>query len=125
MNVDRLAHSYGPVREDDIRIWCQLMRDNNPVHLDPAAAASLGFGARVVNPGPANLALLFNMLLDGLPGHEIAEVDAMFHDNAQTGDLLVAEGRVLDETGRCVEARLLREGDLLVSTRVGMRATGK
>lgn len=87
--------------------WCEMLRDDNPIHRDPAAAEALGFGPRTVNPGPANLAYIFNMLMAAEPGAEIAEVEARFLGNVLSGDSVRAEGEFVDgEAGLC-RARLV------------------
>ena len=39
-----------------------LLRDPNPIHLDPAAVARIGLGDRVINQGPLNAAYIWEML---------------------------------------------------------------
>ena len=34
------------VSGEAMREWCELLRDDNAIHLDPQAAAALGFGPR-------------------------------------------------------------------------------
>lgn len=95
--------------------WCEALGDDNPIHLDRAAAERLGFGPNRVNPGPANLAYLMNMLLDAGAGEGAAvwgggamRVEARFLANLVEGDAAVAEGSRLDDGG--IET-LLRRGD--------------
>lgn len=108
------------VSDHDIETWCALMRDRNPIHLDADAAQALGFGPRVVNPGPANLAYLFNMMLEAMPGCEILEVSAMFHGNAQSGDRLCASGAAVDAQESVYDAQLTCEGRVLVRAQMVM-----
>ena len=52
----------------DMQEWAQVLRDPNPIHLDPRAVAARGLGDRVINQGPANLAYIIAMLQAAFPG---------------------------------------------------------
>lgn len=73
---------------DTMRFWCDAMRDDNAIHLDPKAAAEAGFGERRVNPGPANLALLINAWMADTPDQYPARIEATFLGNVFEGDAL-------------------------------------
>ena len=75
---------------ESMRFWCEIMRDDNAIHLDPAAAEAAGFGPKRVNPGPANLALLIDAFLSDQPGAEITRIEARFLGNVFEGDVLEA-----------------------------------
>ena len=103
-----------------------MLRDDNPIHLDPAAAEALGFGQRTVNPGPANLAYVINMLMAADPDAEIAEVEARFLGNVLAGDAVLAQGTLDgDDPTRC-EAMLtsVAEGTPLLAATIRLRKTG-
>jgi len=89
--------------------WCRALRDDNPIHLDRAAAERLGFGPHRVNPGPANLAYLLNMVMLDDPAAEIARVEARFLANLLEDETAVATGDTASP-GR-VTASLHRSGD--------------
>jgi acyl dehydratase len=76
------------VSGDDMADWCRALNDENPIHLDRAAAEANGFGPRRVNPGPANLAFVMNALLQTDPDADIAEVEAVFLGNVFEDDAL-------------------------------------
>lgn len=94
-----VGQSLGPWRIDaispaDIRELAQILRDPNPIHLDPAAVAKLGLGERVINQGPANLAYIINMLSAAIPAARLVELDARFLANVFAGDTVEAGGKV-------------------------------
>jgi 3-hydroxybutyryl-CoA dehydratase len=72
----------------------EILRDPNPIHLDPAAAAAAGLGDRVVNQGPANLAYIINMLTAALPDHRLATLDSRYLANVFGGEIVEAGGSV-------------------------------
>lgn len=81
-----------------------ILRDPNPIHLDPAAVAAIGLGDRVINQGPANLAYVVNMLAAALPGHRLETLDSRFLANVRDGDTIEAGGTVTacdDDTVTC------------------------
>jgi acyl dehydratase len=86
----------------EMSTWSKAANDANPIHVDTAAAEALGFGPRCVNPGPANLAYLMNMLMASRPGCELVEVDASFLGNVLAGDTVEATGCIKqDGLGLC------------------------
>lgn len=93
-----------------MRAWCDILHDDNPIHLDPAWAAQLGFGERTVNPGPANLAYLLTLLEKAAPGVTPARLDASFLGNVLSGDTLLATGAITGETAR-LELRVTGTGE--------------
>ncbi|MFN6977532.1 MAG: MaoC/PaaZ C-terminal domain-containing protein, partial [Gemmobacter sp.] len=84
-------------------VWCALMRDDNAIHTDRAAAERAGFGPRCVNPGPANLAFVLDALAAARPGASLGRVEARFLGAVGEGDALVVEaapgGAVLRRAG--------------------------
>ena len=73
-------------------IWATALRDANPIHVDPAVAEAMGYGPRTVNPGPANLAYVLNMVMAAHPAATLIEVDARFLGNVMSGDTVQATG---------------------------------
>lgn len=65
-----------------------MLRDDNAIHLSRDAAQAAGFGARRVNPGPANLAYVISALMAQQPEREFAEITAVFSGNVFEDDLL-------------------------------------
>lgn len=85
--------SLASVPAEAMLAWCEALRDDNPIHTDPTAAEALGFGPRTVNPGPANLAYLMNMVMLARPDARIRSIEAALLGNVLAGDAVVAEGR--------------------------------
>jgi acyl dehydratase len=79
----------------------QILRDPNPIHLDPAATAAAGLGDRVINQGPANLAYVLNMLAAAFAAYRVEALESRFLANVRDGDLVEAGGKVVaSEPGR-------------------------
>ncbi len=90
----------GPLRiasvsAEDMKEWAQVLRDPNPIHLDPGAVRSKGLGDRVINQGPANLAYIIAMLQTALPGARIRSLDVRYLDNVFAGDAVEAGAKVV------------------------------
>jgi len=75
----------------------RVLRDPNPIHLDPAAAAAAGLGDRVINQGPANLAYVIEMLRVAFPAHRLASLDSSFLNSVRAGDEVEAGGLVREQ----------------------------
>lgn len=110
------------ISAEAMRTWCTLLRDENPIHLDGAAAAALGFGPDPVNPGPANLAYLLNMMIEALPTQDIAEVEARFLGQAVAGDSVRASGEAVPGSTGSYDTRLARGDAVLLTARIRMRS---
>nr|WP_298726602.1 MaoC family dehydratase [uncultured Steroidobacter sp.] len=82
------------VSPEKMRQLAAVLRDPNPIHLDPAAVARLGLGDRVINQGPANLAYIINMLRAAFPASSLLQLDARFLANVFGGDAVEAGGRI-------------------------------
>lgn len=106
------------ISEASMRTWCTLLRDNNPIHLDPVVAEALGFGPATVNPGPANLSYLVNMMMQAMPDADIAEIDAQFVGHAVAGDTVRALGAPVAGQPGSYDAMLARGDTPLVSARI-------
>ncbi len=82
------------VSADAMAVLADILRDPNPIHLDPAAAAAAGLGDRRVNQGPANFAYIINMLTRALPGARLTSLDIAFTQNVRENDTVHARGRI-------------------------------
>jgi acyl dehydratase len=80
--------------------WVEALNDDNRIHVDPDVAEALGFGHRTVNPGPANLAYVMNMLMAAEPGSYPKKIEARFLGNVFSGDALEVTGEA-DGDGHC------------------------
>ena len=78
----------------DMHDWAQVLRDPNPIHLDPQAVKAKGLGDRVINQGPANLAYVITMLQSALPGARLCLLDARYVDNVFGGDCVEVGAKV-------------------------------
>ena len=106
-----------------MKTWCALLRDENPIHLDPAAAQALGFGPHTVNPGPANLSYLLNMLMQAMPDADIAHIDAQFLGNALAGDVVHASGWPVADMPDSYDTQLTRGATPLLTARIALRGS--
>lgn len=104
------------VSPEPMKPMALLLRDPNPIHLDPDVVEALGLGERVINQGPLNAAYVWEAVRAWL-GDEalVRRIDLRFTGNVFAGDEVVAGGTVtgLDaETGdlEC-ELWLRRDGD--------------
>ena len=104
------SRSFTGIDTAAMREWCEILGDDNPIHLDPATAEALGFGPRTVNPGPANLAYLLTALEDAAPGATPASLEAAFLGNVMSGDTAVATVEVEGETAR-LDLRVAEENN--------------
>lgn len=79
-----------------MRTMAGLLRDPNPIHLDPDAVEALGLGRRTVNQGPTNLAYVINALLALVGGDpaRIRTVRTRFLGNVFAGDRVHAGGEI-------------------------------
>ena len=112
------TRDFGPVSGPDMAEWCDMLRDDNAIHLRRDAAQAAGFGPRRVNPGPANLAYLISALLHRDPGAGIATITAHFHGNVFEDDVLAA---TLSPADGAVTASLTRDGDTVLTTQFSLR----
>lgn len=104
-----------------------VLRDPNPIHLDPKAVRTAGLGDKVINQGPANLAYIIDMVLLALPGHRITALDSRYLGNVCDGDTVEAGGTIAGlESGKIqIETwlRLPDESDA-VTARMTLVAAG-
>jgi len=76
------------VRADEMKLLALLLRDPNPIHLDPDAAAAVGLGHACVNQGPANLAYALTHVTAQHPGATLTAFDARFRATVVAGDVV-------------------------------------
>lgn len=98
----------------------EILRDPNPIHLDPAAVAAVGLGDRVINQGPANLAYVINMLATAFPEHRLESLESRFLANVRADDRVEAGGTIAEISGDRITCDLWLEiegSGLAVKTR--------
>lgn len=103
-----LTHVVEPVA---MKVVAEVLRDPNPIHLDPAAAAAAGLGDRVINQGPANLGYIVNMLQAALPQYRIAGLESRYLANVRGGDVVSAGGTVTAVEGDVVQCEVWLKGE--------------
>ncbi|MEJ2865294.1 MaoC family dehydratase [Actinomycetospora flava] len=81
------------VRADEMKLMALLLRDPNPIHLDPDAAAAVGLGRACVNQGPANLAYALTHVTARHPGATLTAFDARFRATVVAGDVVTPVAR--------------------------------
>lgn len=107
------------VPAEAMALWCEALRDDNAIHVDPAAAEALGFGPRTVNPGPANLAYLLNMVMEAQPDREVRSVEAALMGNVLAGDAVFAQGTWQDDA--CDAELAVVPGMVVLKARIEMQ----
>ncbi|WP_214405256.1 MaoC family dehydratase [Pseudonocardia lacus] len=87
-----------------LRTMAALLRDPNPIHLDPAASAALGFGRRLVVQGPITLGYVQTMLVAFAGGADrVLGTRARFVGAVYAGERVVAGGQVTEVRADGVE----------------------
>lgn len=86
--------SVDAVSPDAMRVTSAICRDPNPIHWDRDAAEAAGFGHRVVNQGPLNLAYVANMLAAWAGPANLRRLSARFVAVVQEGHGVTAGGVV-------------------------------
>lgn len=84
------SFSVPSVSADRMKAMAVLLRDANPIHLDPAAAAARGLGDRVVNQGAGNVGYVLNALLAAGPGATVERLRIRFSANVLAEDAVTA-----------------------------------
>ena len=113
MNIgDLLPTRTLAIRPEPMHVVARVLRDPNPIHLDPKAAAAAGLGERVINQGPSNVAYVMDMLLAAFPGYRLRSFDCRFLSSVRGGDTVEAGGKITAIEGDTVscEAWLKVEG---------------
>jgi 3-hydroxybutyryl-CoA dehydratase len=94
------------VSAEAMRELAEILRDPNPIHLDPGVVAARGLGSRTINQGPANLAYVVDAIEAAAPGAALVELDVRLLANVFDGDTVAAGGCVDVVAGERVECRL-------------------
>jgi acyl dehydratase len=115
-----------PLRIDSVspasmQQWAGFLHDPNPIHLDPAVVKAKGWGDRVINQGPANLAYIITMLQKALPGATLEALDVRYVDNVFGGESVEAGGKVKEISQQQGDAR----GQTQVTCDVWLRAPAR
>ena len=87
-------YTLAAVKPESMRLWAQILRDPNPIHLDPQAVRAKGLGDNVINQGPANLAYLITMLQRAFPGAVLESLDVRYAGMVYGGDAVEASGSI-------------------------------
>jgi 3-hydroxybutyryl-CoA dehydratase len=118
---DAIAGAAILVRPEAMKLWSVVLRDPNPIHLDPEVVRAKGLGDRVINQGPANVAYVVNALLQAFSGGRLEHLTVRFLDNVYEGEHVFVAGKVtqVDVTDngqrvRC-ETTLSSDGRLVLS----------
>jgi 3-hydroxybutyryl-CoA dehydratase len=82
------------VSPETMKSWAKVLRDPNPIHLDPKAVMAMGLGDRVINQGPVNLAYVISMLYGAFPGSRLELLDVKYVANVFGGDAVESSGKV-------------------------------
>jgi hypothetical protein len=77
-----------------MRELAEVLRDPNPIHLDPESVRRLGLGERVINQGPANCSYVVNLLRETFPDSTITALSFRLLGNVYGGDEVVPGLRV-------------------------------
>lgn len=78
-----------------MKVMALLLRDPNPIHLDPVAAGRYGGDGRVINQGPISLGYVTTMLAEWAGTEvEIRNLACRYMVNVRAGDRLSVSGRV-------------------------------
>lgn len=124
---DQLPTRVIKIEAAPMRVLAEVLRDPNPIHLDPAAAEAAGLGDRVINQGPANLAYVMDMLREAFPEHVLTSFDSKFLANVRDGDVVEAGGvvRSVETSGvRCDAWLRLENGADAVTASALLTARG-
>lgn len=104
------------VPAEPMALWCEVLRDDNAIHVDPAVAEALGFGPRTVNPGPINLAYMLNMVMEARPDAQIRSVEAALLGNVLAGDSVRVRGTWDD--GGCDAELMVEAQNVILKARI-------
>jgi acyl dehydratase len=89
--------TFGPIEFRNARRYAEVSFDDNPVHLDDAAARAVGLKARVVH-GMAIMGLFERAASAWRPGLKIHRLHATFLQPSVLGSQIAFTGRVVQET---------------------------
>jgi len=108
------------VKPENMRLWAQILRDPNPIHLDPQAVRANGLGDKVINQGPANLAYLITMLQRAFPKAALESLDVRYAGMVYGGDAVEARGSIREVTTHESGVRITCEVSLSAAGRPGV-----
>ena len=108
------------VKPESMRVWADILRDPNPIHLDPQAVRAKGLGDRVINQGPANLAYLITMLQRAFPGAVLESLDVRYAGMVFGGDAVEAGGSIREVAARDAGSRVICDISLRAAGRDGV-----
>jgi acyl dehydratase len=97
----------GPVDPEKMKLMAAVLRDPNPIHVDPDSVLRLGLGDRVVTQGPMTFSFLVNAVADwagGIPA--IRSLEARYLENVFAGQVVECTGRVAARDAATGEATL-------------------
>jgi acyl dehydratase len=110
-------YTLGAVKPENMKLWAGILRDPNPIHLDPLAVQAKGLGDKVINQGPANLAYLITMLQRAFPQAMLGSLDVRYAGMVYGGDAMEAGGSIRDVT--------VGDGGARVTCDIWLRADGR
>jgi acyl dehydratase len=82
------------VRPEALKLWSVILRDPNPIHLDPEAVRRKGLGDRTICQGPASAAHVINALQEMFVGAQIEYLAVRFLDNVFAGEIICATATI-------------------------------
>lgn len=88
---------YGPLEQPVLDAYAAASGDNNPLHLDPAAARASGFDS-VIGHGMLSMAYLGRYVTESFPGWRLVTLEARFVATAPVGSWVSCAGNVIDAT---------------------------
>ena len=83
------------VTPERMKTVAAIFRDPFPVHWDREATRAMGFGGRLLNQSPINLAYVLNMLMNWAGPTCLRRIRTEFPQLVFDGDSVCAGGRVL------------------------------
>jgi acyl dehydratase len=97
LTVGQTARRSRAVTARDIELFTEMTGDRNPLHYDEASAAASRFGGIIVQGGVTS-GLLNALVAEDLPGpgSVFLHVDWRFVAPVRPGDVITAEGEVLE-----------------------------
>ncbi len=86
------------IETDQLARYAEAGGDDNPIHVDEAAAKATGLPG-IIAHGMLNMALLARMLTDWVPQSRLREFSTRFTAMAFPGDVLTCRGTVTEKEG--------------------------
>lgn len=68
-----------------MKVLALMLRDPNPIHFDPVVAGEMKLRG-LVNQGPSNMAMIYNLFDANLPDHRVRRLSVRFMNNVVAGD---------------------------------------